>query len=63
MQPVEKVVIIEQYKTNVGNFIRFKGSYGHSLFCGHLVNDLSQEQVTSVNASTSALQTHKSPDV
>lgn len=49
MQPAEKAVIIEQYKTNVGNFIRFKGAYGYSLFCGHLVNDLSQEQVTSVN--------------
>lgn len=49
MQPVGKVVIIEQYKTNVGNFIRFKGAYSHSLFYGHLVNNLSQAQVTSVN--------------
>lgn len=49
MQPVEKVAIIEQYKTNVGNFIRFKNAYSHSLFCGHLVNDLSENQVTNVN--------------
>lgn len=52
MEPVEKPVIIEQYKTNVGNFIRVKGAYGHSLFYGYLVNNLTQDQVTSVNGFT-----------
>lgn len=49
MNPVVKPVIIEQYKTNAGNFVRVKTAYPHVAFGNYILNDLTYQQCNIIN--------------
>lgn len=44
-----KEVVIEQYKTNIGNFVKVKGAYASNPFNSYLLNELNANEVQVFN--------------